>query len=219
VTKVLSFGRRGFLKLLLAAPLAAALGLRLAWAKRAAAAAPPSPSPARPDTSRGAFPPTPECGDGDEPTPAETAGPFYKPRSPLRTSLLETGITGTKLVVTGRVFSRDCRPLAGVLVDFWHADDSGQYDNIGFKLRGHQFTDASGRYRLETIVPGVYTGRTRHIHVRVQAPEGRVLTTQLYFPGEPRNARDGLFRPDLLMAVKDADDGKQARFHFLLDHA
>ncbi len=47
-----------------------------------------------------------------------------------------------------------------------------------------QFADASGRFSLETIVPGAYGGRTRHIHVKVQAPDSPVLTTQLYFPGE-----------------------------------
>jgi protocatechuate 3,4-dioxygenase beta subunit len=65
-------------------------------------------------------------------------------------------------------------------------------------------------------VPGLYGGRTRHIHVKVQAPRGRILTTQLYFPGEPRNRRDFLFRDDLLMAVRGAAQAKDARFNFLL---
>src|SRR5262249_59582752 len=55
---------------------------------------------------------------------------------------------------------RDCRPLAGALLDFWQADDDGSYDNQGFRLRGHQFTDAQGRYLLSTIVPAAYAGRT-----------------------------------------------------------
>ncbi len=78
-------------------------------------------------------------------------------------------------------------------------------------------TDAEGRYRLETIMPGLYPGRTRHFHVKVQAPKQRVLTTQLYFPGEARNQRDGIFRPELLMAMSDSPTGKQARFNFVLD--
>ena len=85
------------------------------------------------------------------------------------------------------------------LVDFWQADDRGQYDNTGYRLRGHQFTDDTGHYRLETIVPGLYSGRTRHIHVKVQAPNQPVLTTQLYFHGEPANQRDFIFNPDLVM--------------------
>ena len=159
---------------------------------------------------------TPPCDDGDDPTPAQTTGPFYTPDSPERTSLREPGIAGTPIVVSGSVLTTDCKPVAGALVDFWHADDRGRYDNAGYKLRGHQFTDARGRYKLESIVPGVYTGRTRHFHVKVQAPHRRVLTTQLYFPGEPRNARDGLYDPRLLMAVRDAAGGKTAAFDFVL---
>src|SRR5512135_839580 len=148
--------------------------------------------------------PTPACSDGDPPTPRQTEGPFFKPRSPLRTSLLDPGIGGTKIVVSGWVLSTRCRPQAGVLVDFWQADDEGNYDNDGFRLRGHQFTDEAGRYRLETVVPGLYPGRTRHIHVKVQAPNRPILTTQLYFPAEARNSRDFLFDPRLLMATQDA---------------
>lgn len=86
-----------------------------------------------------------------------------------------------------------------------------------FRLRGHQFTDAKGRFRLRTIVPAAYEGRTRHIHVKVQPKGGRTLTTQLYFPGEPKNAKDGLFRKDLLMrTAKDAGE-VAGRFDFVLD--
>ncbi len=147
-----------------------------------------------------------------------TAGPFYTPNSPLRTSLLEKGVTGTRIVVTGRVYSRACTPIANALVDVWQADGDGEYDNEGYRLRGHQFSTADGSYRLETIVPGLYPGRTRHVHVRVQPKGGRLLTTQLYFPDEPRNARDSLYRPELEMAVREAERGRgrEGRFHFVL---
>ncbi len=212
-------GRRRFFRALLTAPLVLAAGTSLRWAAALGAAAAPRPtSPsAEAGPPGGRFSPTPECGDDDEPTPAETEGPFFKPRSPRRASLLEPGVAGTKLVLTGRVFSRDCRPLAGVLLDFWHADRDGIYDNEGFRLRGHQFTDPAGRYRLETIVPGLYPGRTRHFHVKLQAPHGRILTTQLYFPDEPRNRRDFLCRPDLLVTEQNGESGRRARFHFMLD--
>jgi protocatechuate 3,4-dioxygenase beta subunit len=203
--------RRKFVGWLLAAPLSLAAASRFADAL-ASAAAPP-------DTAARDLAPTPECGDDDEPTPSETQGPFFTPNSPPRASLIEPATAGTRIVVTGAVFARDCRPVAGALLDFWHADDEGEYDNAGFKLRGHQFTDANGRWRLETIVPGLYPGRTRHFHVKVQAPHGRILTTQLYFPGETRNRRDFLYRPDLLMELKNGEGPKQGRFHFMLDNA
>jgi protocatechuate 3,4-dioxygenase beta subunit len=156
--------------------------------------------------------PTPSCTDKGTPTPPQTAGPFFKPRSPRRASLLEAGVGGTRIVVAGSVLSTDCRPIPGALLDFWQADERGEYDNAGFRLRGHQFADEQGRYRLETIFPGLYPGRTRHIHVRVQAPNQPALTTQLYFPNEPGNRGDGIFRPELVIAVQDG----VAAFDFVL---
>jgi len=108
---------------------------------------------ARGGLAQAPMPPTPACHDGDEATPAQTAGPFFKPSSPERIDLLETGMAGQKIELVGFVLSRGCKPLAGVLIDAWQADDKGRYDNSGFRLRGHQFTDADGRYRLKTIVP------------------------------------------------------------------
>lgn len=163
------------------------------------------------------LPPTPACDDGDDdPTPAQTEGSFYTPDSPQRTSLIEAGMTGIPLLVTGHVLSTNCEPIPQVLVDFWHCDNDGVYDNVGYKLRGHQFTDDAGRFSLETILPGVYPGRTRHIHVKVQAANQPVLTTQLYFPNEPENARDGIYNPVLEMAVQDTVEGKSATFDFVL---
>jgi len=142
------------------------------------------------------------CG---ELTAAQTEGPFFKTNTPLRASLVETGSKAPRLVVTGQVLSAQCKPVANALLDFWHADEDGDYDNSGYRYRGHQFTDAQGRYRLVTNVPAEYPGRARHIHVKVQAPGRRVLTTQLYFPGEAGNRRDGLYRPDLEMRTAKAD--------------
>jgi protocatechuate 3,4-dioxygenase beta subunit len=160
--------------------------------------------------------PTPACHDGDEPTIRETEGPFFKPQSPQRADLREPGIAGRPVELSGRVLTRACRPVAGALVDLWHADDHGQYDNRGFRLRGHLFTDAEGRYAFRTIMPGLYTGRTRHYHVKVQAPGKAVLTTQFYFPDEEQNRADDLFRRELLMQVSKAEDALLARFDVVL---
>lgn len=159
---------------------------------------------------------TPACQDGDEPTVRQTEGPFFKPRSPQRADMIEPGSKGKPAELTGLVLSRGCRPLAGVLVDLWHADERGAYDERGYRYRGHVFTDAEGRYRFRTIVPALYPGRTRHYHVRVQAANQPVLTTQLYFPHEPVNLRDGLFRRELAMQVIDADGALNGRFDFVL---
>ncbi|MFE5730326.1 carbohydrate-binding protein [Streptomyces sp. NPDC056528] len=162
---------------------------------------------------------TPTCDDGDDPTPAQMEGPYFKPNSPLRSSLLEGNTPGVRLTVSGYVFGLACRPISGVLLDFWQADTNGAYDNTGFRFRGHQFTGADGSFKLTTIVPGLYPGRTRHIHVKAQAPGRPVLTTQLYFPNEPRNNTDSLFDPRLLMTVRDAGGAREAAFDFVLNVA
>lgn len=156
---------------------------------------------------------TPVC-PGAKPTRPETEGPYFKRRSPERQSLLEPGIAGRRLILTGSVNTTDCWPVRGALLDFWQADTAGLYDNAGFRLRGHQYTGPDGRYRLETVVPGLYGGRTRHLHVKFQVPGGAVLTSQLYFPDEPANARDGLFRQALLMTVIEGGDPLRTQFDF-----
>jgi len=153
------------------------------------------------------------------PTRPQTEGPYFKPSSPERWSLLEDTTVGTRLVVTGRAVNTDGTPLASTLLDFWQCDDAGIYDNQGFTLRGHQYTDADGSYTLETVVPGLYPGRTRHIHVKVQAPNGPVLTTQLYFPDEPRNATDGIFDQTLVLPIQPTDNGQTATFDFVVGTA
>jgi protocatechuate 3,4-dioxygenase beta subunit len=148
-------------------------------------------------------------------TPRQTEGPFFKTDSPRRISLIEPGAKSPRFVVSGVVLSAQCKPVSNALLDFWHSDEEGVYDNRGFRYRGHQFSDAQGRYRLETIVPAEYPGRTRHIHVKVQAPGGkRILTTQLYFAGDPGNKRDGLYRPELEMKKLGAELGS---FDFVVD--
>jgi protocatechuate 3,4-dioxygenase beta subunit len=170
------------------------------------------------DAAAQQLPATPQCKDGDEPTVRQTAGPFFKPSSPQRADLVEPSTKGRLVDLSGQVLTRSCRPVAGALLDLWHADEWGEYDNKGFRYRGHIFADGEGRYRFRTILPALYPGRTRHYHVKVQAPQQSVLTTQLYFPAdEAANRRDGLFRRELLMRTADAGDGMSARFDFVVD--
>ena len=119
----------------------------------------------------------------------------------------------------GLVLTHGCQPVRRALLDFWQADAEGAYDNRGFRLRGHQFTDGEGRYRLRTIVPARYPGRTPHIHVKVQAANRPALTTQLYFPGDPGNARDPLFRKELQLRMTGGGENRAGQFDFVLDMA
>lgn len=161
---------------------------------------------------------TPEIADADEPTPALTEGPYFTPNSPRRRSIMPAGASGTRLTLSGRVLTTAGRPVANALIDWWQCDSRGVYDNDGYRFRGHQFTDARGRYTVLTVVPGLYPGRTKHIHVKVQAPRNRVLTTQLFFPGVAANRSDGIFDSDCLVRGWRVADGRRlARFDFVLD--
>lgn len=156
--------------------------------------------------------PTPECREKADATLRQTEGPFYSPRTPRKDSLVEPGASGERITVIGLVLAPDCRPLPQAMLDVWHADEKGEYDNAGFRYRGHLFADSQGRFRFETVMPGLYPGRTRHLHVKVQPPGKRLLTTQLYFAGDPGNARDGIYRPELQMKR----EGVAWRFDFII---
>ncbi len=161
---------------------------------------------------------TPTCDDGDDPTPELTEGPYFTSGSPRRRSLVGPGIPGARLTITGFVLTTACKPVKRAKLDFWQADAKGVYDTEDNRLRGHQFTDASGRYALETIVPALYTRRTKHIHVKVQAPAREVLTTQLFFPGVSANRGDRLYDSALLLRRwRRVGARRTARFDFVLD--
>jgi protocatechuate 3,4-dioxygenase beta subunit len=168
-------------------------------------------------------------GAGVEPTPSRQEdtedsieGPYYRAGAPLRSTLVEPGMPGTRLLVTGRVLSSHdgCAPLAGARLDFWQADATGEYDNTGYALRGVFLTDSNGIYRLGTILPGRYSKgdicRPRHLHVKVRARGHASLTTQLYFKGDPYNAGDKFIHASLIMTLRRAAVGKLARFDFVL---
>lgn len=144
-------------------------------------------------------------------TPPDMEGPFYKAGAPVRTSLVEPSAKGERLVLGGRVLDAACKPVAGATLDFWQADEKGEYDNAGYRYRGKVLTDADGRYRIETILPAEYPGRPRHIHVKVQRPGARPLTTQLYFPGESRGADRAL-----VVKMEKGEGGRKATYDFVL---
>jgi len=145
-----------------------------------------------------------------------TEGPYYTANTPERANLYEEGMPGTKLVVTGYVYDTNCQPVANAWLDFWQADANGEYDNSGYTLRGHQYTDANGYFTLTTVVPGIYPGRTEHIHFKVQAPNGQIITSQLFFPGVAQNDSDGIFDESLLLPIQETSDGLQAQFNFVV---
>jgi protocatechuate 3,4-dioxygenase beta subunit len=157
--------------------------------------------------------PAPVC---NGPTPEQTEGPYYMPDTPERNMLFEPGMSGERLIVVGYVLDSNCQPIPGAWLDFWQADANGVYDDIGFTLRGHQFADEQGRYFLETVVPAEYPGRTEHIHVKLQAPNGQIHTSQLYFPNVAGNTSDGIFDPALIVTIEEREGYYVAYFNFVI---
>ncbi|WP_020560890.1 hypothetical protein [Thiofilum flexile] len=162
------------------------------------------------------LPLTPSCGQAEELTLAQTEGPYFSPNTPLKQDFSADDPHGRPFLLQGLVLDTHCRPQAKALVELWHADSQGHYDNEGYRLRGHIFTDAQGRFQFKTVMPGIYPGRTRHFHLKVQRQGGRVLTTQLYFPQESLNARDGIYDPSLLMQLGTHQDMQLGQYQFIV---
>jgi protocatechuate 3,4-dioxygenase beta subunit len=153
--------------------------------------------------------------DGFPRTPGQIGGIHFRP-SPLRRSVVYPSLAGTRITLEGLVLTTACKAVPHARLDFWQADSHGHYDDTGFRLRSHQFTDANGRFLLRTIVPGPYPGRTPHVHVKVRAPGQPTLTTELYFPGASYNSRDPYFDRRLLLRISEAKKRLVARFDFVL---
>lgn len=118
-------------------------------------------------------------------------GPFYTPNAPViqNNLLADVNEPGERLIISGQVRNLDCTEvIADTVIDIWHADDAGQYDNAGNNLRGKIHTNSQGFYMFETILPGHYLNgnnfRPSHIHIKITPPGFGTITTQLYFQGD-----------------------------------
>lgn len=184
---------------------------------------------------RDALTPTPHLDDEDDLPPVPVAactaaatatnieGPFYRRGAPHRSVLVAPGDEGVRLHLTGAVRTTACEPLANASVDVWQANSRGDYDLDGFRFRGVMTTDARGRYDLQTIVPGRYLNgdryRPAHLHIKVRAAGQRVLTTQLYFEGDPYNDGDPFIDASLIMPLRVERALTRASFDFVLSPA
>lgn len=152
----------------------------------------------------------PPCAPDEPLTPAVPADSSYKKGAPLKATLVERGMAGTPLTLSGTVAGVTCGRIKGATVDVWQADAQGAYDTAGFRLRGRQLTDAEGRFRIETIVPGNAGGRAKHIGLHVNVPGKADFWTEVFFPDDPKNATDPRFKKELAMKAVQAPKGRQA---------
>jgi len=148
------------------------------------------------------------------PTPHVVLGPFYPVRPPsdagadlVARDPSAASAHGQPIEIRGRVLTVAGRPIAGALVEIWHADARGRYlhpsdasdtpPDPDFRGYGVQRTDHAGRYRFRTVKPGAYHDghemRAPHVHFQITAPRDR-LVTQLFFENEPLHHADRWFR-------------------------
>ncbi|GAA4043774.1 intradiol ring-cleavage dioxygenase [Nonomuraea soli] len=169
-------------------------------------------------------------------TPEVTQGPYYLDNQLVRQDITE-GKPGFPLALTLTVvdLTDGCAPVSNAPVEIWHCDAWGYYSGYTDKspggqvpaedgtgdektfLRGVQVTDASGVATFTSIVPGWYSPRVTHIHVKVHqgGDIGRtydggttVQTTQILFPDDVVGAYSGLdpYARHVLEPTKLADD-------------
>lgn len=146
-----------------------------------------------------------DCGYTD----AATEGPFFIKNSPEAVNLNYTNLPGKAMKVSGVVFgdAEGKEVISNAKIEVWHCDSNGvyyptgrgdisQYKESEIALRGYVITSAKGEYAFHSIVPGLYSGRRRHIHYKISAPGYHTLTTQSYWLDEKGTERERIDRTD-----------------------
>ncbi|WP_207101744.1 dioxygenase [Paracoccus shandongensis] len=176
-------------------------------------------------------------------TPNTVTGPFYRadaPELPLGSDLSRDG-KGERLRVSGQVTDTRGRGLPGAVIEVWHANAAGIYENQQpdcqpeFNLRGKLRADGKGRFTFLSVKPGGYAlpsdgpvgrlmaalgcplDRPAHIHFRVTVPGHQTLTTHIFDRADPAIGRDAVFgvRPALLADFRAIRTEAGTREHLL----
>jgi catechol 1,2-dioxygenase len=172
-------------------------------------------------------------------TPRTIEGPLYVAGAPLskgEARLDDGSEAGEVLFVSGQVRDVNGGPVAGAIVDVWHANPLGGYSffdpsQMKYNLRRRIETDAAGRYRFRSVLPAGYAcppegptqklldqlgrhgRRPAHIHFFVTAPGFRKLTTQINIDGDEYLHDDFAFatRDGLIPEVRRFADPAEVR--------
>ncbi|MCP1381643.1 dioxygenase family protein [Runella salmonicolor] len=157
---------------------------------------------------------------GDCETTSDVLGPFYRPDSPVRSSLVIKGEKGAPIELFGKIKHDDCiTPYKNAKIELWHCNGNGVYDNesADFKYRGTLYSDNEGNYSFKTILPVPYgegdNYRPAHFHLMISAEGYQPLVTQLYFTGDPWLEKDsGSASPTAkrrILEVQNLKDGSK----------
>lgn len=143
-------------------------------------------------------------------TPRTIEGPLYVANAPLSQNYarMDDGTEQAEIMwLQGKVTDSNGKPVAGAVVDIWHANTLGGYSFFDqsqsqYNLRRRIQTGADGSYAVRSIVPcgygcppdgptqklltavGRHGNRPAHIHFFVSAPGYKHLTTQINLNGD-----------------------------------
>lgn len=171
-------------------------------------------------------------------TPRTIEGPLYVEGAPLRDGMskidLDADPDAGPLVIRGTVTRTDGTPVAGAVVECWHANSKGFYSHFDptgaqspFNLRGAVRTGDDGNYEFHTLMPVGYGcpphgatqqllnvlarhgNRPAHVHFFVTGDGLRRLTTQINIEGDPLIWDDFAYatREDLIPPVVEKTGG------------
>jgi protocatechuate 3,4-dioxygenase beta subunit len=167
-----------------------------------------------------------------------TEGPYYISGTPALTdgNLNYAQLPGNSLTISGFVYEGvdTTKPLANATLDIWQADHEGDYHPNAqgqmsdfsvsdIALRGGVTTDATGFYTFSTVYPGEYSGRARHMHVKIRADGFKEITSQLILalPGDAISFDEDTVSEGLptchLLSLDAQQAPRSATFDFHLD--
>jgi catechol 1,2-dioxygenase len=164
-------------------------------------------------------------------------GPLYIAGAPISKgeARLDDGTDdGEVLFMEGQVLGVSGEPIAGAVVDVWHANTKGNYSHFDptqavFNLRRRIVTGEDGRYWFRSIMPSGYAcppgsqtekllhamgrhgNRPAHVHFFVSSPGYRKLTTQINIDGDKYLHDDFAFgtRDELIPRVERITDAAE----------
>ncbi len=177
-------------------------------------------------------------------TPHEMEGPFYPitPQKDQDADLTKVkGLSGVAkgeiIEVFGQVLDQDSNPIEDVTIDLWQANSFGKYHHPhdtstapvdeNFQAWAIIQSGQQGKYRFKTIIPGAYPlgstqQRTPHIHFKIGKNGYISLLTQMYFPGQPLNTQDGLFKrksskEQAMMTARRIGESNQYQYDIVIE--
>jgi len=166
-------------------------------------------------------------------TTDDILGPYFVEGAPIRTVIAHSDEPGQRLFVSGSILQDDCdTPISGAIIEVWHANDAGCYsinlecttgnpENDFYNLRGKMFSNENGQYAFETIIPGYYANRPRHIHIKITTPNEQVLISQIYFAGDPLCETDSWCQDaeDRILVLQEDNLGLHGELDFNMNSA